>query len=396
MSHDDTAPTLVSLLRHNARQRPHGVALRHKHLGIWQEKTWQQIADDTASLASALNRQGFGRRERLLILSHPSPHALLLALAATWLGGVATLLEPDSSATDQSALLRHLHAEFVFAESLEQARGVLALPQAPHRLVYLDARGFDRQQQPFLQSYAELLSSGSPAGPEVQAHADEAAFSFWRYSPPQGAVQQSVSHAEAVREGRHLVSAERIGSHETAFAARAFATSAQLRYLLAPWLLAGFSLNFPENQASRDDDRRELGPTLVAGTRDTYTRLYHLLQQRLPEPGSRLRRLVDWSLQPQGGWLRRSLGHGLVTRPLRDVIGFSRVRLPLLLGEPLPNEIWRFFEQLQIPIRHWPDMQQLAPQPPVSADGAVQVRPVGGWREAGDAVDTVAPQESRA
>ncbi|MNR37341.1 hypothetical protein D3C85_1553490 [compost metagenome] len=67
---------------------------------------------------------------------------------------------------------------------------------------------------------------------------------------------------------------ERLTEREEALAARAFAASGQARYLLAPWLLAGFRLNFPERLETRDQDRRELGPSLVLGTRETYGRLH--------------------------------------------------------------------------------------------------------------------------
>ena len=66
------------------------------------------------------------------------------------------------------------------------------------------------------------------------------------------------AHANWWRENRSSAS-------EEALAARVFAASGQARYLLAPWLSAGFCLNFPEALATRDTDRRELGPTLGAG-----------------------------------------------------------------------------------------------------------------------------------
>jgi len=188
------------------------------------------------------------------------------------------------------------------------------------------------------------------------------------------------------------VLAEKLGADEQALAARAFAASGQARYLLAPWLIAGFCLNFPENLATRDNDRRELGPTLVAGTLETYTRLHDLVQARLPQPGSAQRRLVDWALAAQPGAARRVLGEWLVRRPLRDVIGFTRTRAPLLVGEPLSGNAQAFFAALGIAVRAWPDPAQwhspavapAVPVPPTApATPSLTTRQPGGWNPHG-------------
>ncbi|MGZ8252366.1 MAG: hypothetical protein ACXW1P_07765, partial [Methylophilaceae bacterium] len=104
--------------------------------------------------------------------------------------------------------------------------------------------------------------------------------------------------------------------------------------------------------------RRELGPTLVAGTRQTYQRLEALIESRLPLPGSIVRALFDWSLSspPSSWWSRKLIAYWLIIRPLRDVIGFSRTRIPLLVGESLPEKSSRFFASLGIEIRNWPDI----------------------------------------
>ena len=164
---------------------------------------------------------------------------------------------------------------------------------------------------------------------------------------------QETSHAELLREGQALVSGEALTEREEAFAARAFAASGQARYLLAPWLIAGFCLNFPEGLETRDIDRRELGPTLVAGTRETWQRLENMVRERLPAAGTWQRRLVDRALAPRAAGLTGLIGGWLVRRPLRDVLGFTRTRVPLIIGEPLPEASVQFFATLGIAVRNW-------------------------------------------
>ena len=120
---------------------------------------------------------------------------------------------------------------------------------------------------------------------------------------------------------------------------------------------AGFTLNFPENLVTRDTDRRELGPTLVAGTATTYQRLYTLTQSRWPLAGSVQHALVKWALdkyQRQVPVLQ-TIADWLVIRPLKDVLGLARTRVPLLVGEPLSAEAARFFAAIGIRVRDWPE-----------------------------------------
>lgn len=138
-------------------------------------------------------------------------------------------------------------------------------------------------------------------------------------------------------------------------------------------------MNFPESLATRDTDRRELGRPWYSAP-DSYGRLYALAQQRLPLPGSLLRRWLDWALDARGGLLRNGLGHVLLRRPLGDVLGLSRTRVPLLVGEALPGEVQAFFAALGVAPRIWreaPRWQAVrSPRSSLAARSQGRVQPV--------------------
>ncbi|WP_260955891.1 AMP-binding protein [Pseudomonas citri] len=352
--------SLPQWLQRQAHQHSTDVALRHKHLGVWQVRTWEQLADEVQRLASALQARGFSAGATLAIISGPRPQALLAALAAQWLGGVASLFDPQQAAAEQVQLLGTLQPDFVLVEGLEEVRRLRVAQVAPRVLVYLEKRGLaDSVLADQALDYAALVAQRPSAEllPHPHGRVQQAAFVFYRGSG-QAIEEQRISHAELLQEGQRLVMREGLGRQEEALAARAFASGGQARYLLAPWLIGGFRLNFPENLATRDRDRRELGPTLVAGTRETYERLHRYALERLPEPGGWARGLVEWALAEHPGLLQRHLGHWLVRRPLRDVLGFSRTRAPLLVGDALSPETHAFFQALGIQVRQWSDSAQ--------------------------------------
>ncbi|MEH6350237.1 AMP-binding protein [Pseudomonas sp. 3JA] len=352
----DTVPaSLPQWLQRQALEHGKDIALRHKHLGVWQERSWAHVADEVRRFASALQARGFAAGATLTIISRPRPQALLAALAAQWLGGVASLFDPLDASAGQVQLLGTLQPDFVLVEGVEDMLRLHAAQVAVGVWVYLDKRGLS-DSLPFAQAldYAALAAERPIVDLAPQGQVLQTAFVFYRGSG-RAMEEQRVSHAELLQEGQRLVTREGLGRQEEALAARAFASGGQARYLLAPWLMAGFRLNFPENLATRDRDRRELGPTLVAGTRETYERLHRYALERLPAPGSGARGLVDWALAAQPGLLQRHLGHWLVRRPLRDVLGFSRTRSPLLVGDALRPETQAFFQALGIKIRQWDD-----------------------------------------
>lgn len=343
------AITLPGWLLRQADSRPQAVALRHKRLGVWQARNWQQLLDEVRALAATMAGAGFHCGNHLLVLSRPRPEALIASLAAQWLGGVASLFDPLQQSATQQPALAQLGADFVLAEGAEEIARIRQAGIAPRWLVFVDGRGLsDRHLRGAALEYAQL-SAGDGTFSSPQTVSDDVAFAFYRQGAA-GTERQVFSHAELLAQAEVLINDERLSAGEEALVARAFAASGQARYLLASWLQAGFCLNFPERLETRDQDRRELGPSLVLGTRETYGRLFALVQERLPLAGSWRRRWLDQVLAGKGG----VLGHWLMRRPLRDVIGLSRTRVALLVGAPLDQEKQRFFAGLGIEVRTWP------------------------------------------
>ncbi len=345
-------PTLPDWLRHQAQHRPHAIALRHKRLGAWHALSWHAVATLVEKLAAGLAKRGFGAGDTLLLVSHPREEALILSLAAQWNGGVAIPLDPQLADDALGVVIAQLTPRFAFAEDDTQLDRLLAYEGL--RVIDANPRHLTEHPHPAVIDYRALSSQlegsfGSAARPQDDA------FAFVRFDTEGQLVAQRFPHATLVREAQQLVDAEKLNANDEAFAARAFAAASQARYLIAPWVLSGFRLNFPESLATRDNDRRELAPTLVAGTRETYARVAQLVDDRLPGPRSWRRRLISRIQRRQAGPLERTVTWWFITRPLREVIGFSRTHAALVIGAPLDDTTATLFEVLRIDAHAWPD-----------------------------------------
>jgi len=352
---DAQPSTLPDWLRHQAQHRPYAIALRHKRLGAWSALSWSDVATAVEQLASGLAQRGFTAGDVLLLVSHPREDALLLSLAAQWNGGVAIPLDPQLADDALRAVLTHLAPRFVFAEDDSQVDRLLT--HEGLRVIDANPRNLTRHPHPAVTDYRDL-GAQHEGRIACAARPHDDAFAFVRLDADGQLVAQRFAHATLVREARQLVDTEKLTADDEAFAARAFAAASQARYLIAPWVLSGFRLNFPESLATRDNDRRELAPTFVAGTRETYARVAQLVDDRLPGTRSWRRRLITRAQRRQGGPLARTLTWWLITRPLREVIGFSRTHAALVIGAPLDESAAALFAALRIDVRAWPDTSE--------------------------------------
>ncbi len=330
--------SLPQALLIQAQTRNRQIALRYKKLGIWKTRTWGEVAQDVDHLAEALHLQGFKATDCLLIISEADAEALLLTLAAQALGGSVSLIKPSA---DHRSWLATVKPRYAVVQNLEL---VAQLSDAePDVVIVLDDRGLHDAEDARLVDYAELLK---PAAKGIRKPLIDAAACAFVFQTPQG--EQRLTHADLLDGARQLVDIQAITERDQALAARVFAASGQARYLLAPWLVAGFCLNFPEALGTRDNDRRELGPTLVLGTRESYARLELRARERLPLPGTFAHALYRWAMAPAKGLIRRQLGYWLIRRPLLDVLGMSRLSKPLLAGDALTPQSQAFFAALGV------------------------------------------------
>lgn len=357
--------TLPAHLSEQARLRPEAIALRFKRLGIWHEKNWSELLSDVMSAAAALEADGFGDGDRLVLLSQPSPEALVMLLAAQWLGGVAAPLAIDTDTEGLAVAVRELTPRAAFGDDQEQVDRLLAAGFSGTRLIHAEARGLHAYPQTVLAHFAQWPRVATDRLALPRCVPRDAAFRYDIEGGWDDAPVGSMTHAEILDGAQRLIAARRLGVRDEAFAGRRFAPAGVVRFLLAPWLVTGFILNIAEGPESRDLDRREIGPSVVLGSAGTYARLRRRIVERLPASSEGWRgRLVAVALHSRSSLLARLL----VRRPLAEVAGLGRVRHALLVGPAPDADLIRFFAGLGVPLVCWPDPRSLSRSEPPESD----------------------------
>ena len=76
--------TLPTLLAERAKREPKGIALRQKHLGIWNEITWGDYLENVEKLAISLSEQyNIKNEETVAIIGENRPQWFYAEMASS-------------------------------------------------------------------------------------------------------------------------------------------------------------------------------------------------------------------------------------------------------------------------------------------------------------------------
>ena len=370
---------LPDLLLSNAAADRRGVALRAKQRGVWTEWSWQEVADEVSAIAHGLATAGLKRGEQVLVLGDAQPRLLFGLLGAQLAGAVVTALPARVDAAALDGLLTRTAVRFAFAED---EGAVVALAACVHfsrtdAVIVHSARHLPITADALSMVHYDTLrkrgcvAATDPHFARLPAHTGanrwEPAFAVWHLRPGDGGADSgdALSHRALIDEAEEWLEPLGVGNDDDLLLHPGLFSGDGLALAIAHWLAAGLRLNIPENANTWLGDRRELGPTYELGDTAAYEAVYDEVCERLPNSGSRVRRVIEAVLDAGarvnearasrtsvavGDRLKSLLLGWLVVRPLRDVLGLSRVRVAVHTGVPLSASAAKFYRSLGIRI----------------------------------------------
>ena len=370
--------TLPQFLLRNARQRPGEIAIREKEKGIWQQWTWSQYADETRALAMGLIALGFAKDDKLAILSDNRPQVYWMMAAVQALQGVPVPLYQDSISRQLEYVVSHSEAVMVLAENQEQVDKILeikdSLPSL-RQIIYDDPKGLRHYDDPLLISYTEVQEKGRELAQRepnrfeelvAVGKADDVAligYTSGTTGAPKGAM---LSHANLITAVQGMQEVEPYYSSDETLAYLPPAWVGDTFWSLAGSLIIGFTVNCPEGPETVEDNIREIAPHFLVAPPRIWENLVSDVQVKI-EDASFLKRLVYNKFMQTGYDVARSqmehkeltrgqkvmkaLGEFFVFGPLRDHMGFRRIRSAYTGGAPLGPEVFLFFRALGINLK---------------------------------------------
>jgi long-chain acyl-CoA synthetase len=267
---------------------------------------------------------------------------------------------------------------FAVVEDQEQVDKLLEIreqcPQLAH-VYYDDPRGMRHYDEPGLASLEELLAAGlahAQQHPDVvrdqiaAARPDDVAAMFFTSGTtgnPKGVV-----HTHRSLLDRAMVGAEfdKLGPQEDVLAYLPPAWIGQNIFSYAQWLCCGYVVNCPESFSTVNIDLKEIGPTYYFAPPRVFEGMLTSVMIRMEDAGPFKRKMFHYFMKvarqfgpdrmdgkPLGlsASLLYTLGDWLVYGPLRNNLGFSRVRVAYTAGEAIGPDLFTFYRSIGINLK---------------------------------------------
>jgi long-chain acyl-CoA synthetase len=410
--------TFPRLMLAHAQARPTAPALREKVYGIWQTTTWAELAVLVRHMACGLAQAGLQHGDHIVVVGDNRPRLYAAMLAAQSLGAVPVPLYQDAASAEYSFPIQNAEVRFAVVEDQEQVDKLLDLrstscPQLAH-IWFDDARGLrhytDDPANTGLASLDTLLAAGLAhhnAHPSffdervAQGQPQDVAAMFFTSGTtgnPKGVVHTHHSLLDRASAGQRF---DKLTAQEEVLAYMPLAWIGQNIFSYAQWLACGYVVNCPESAATVMIDLKEIGPTYYFAPPRVFEGLLTSVMIRMEDAGSFKRKVFKRAMdlakrvgpaildgtalgEKTGAQsvslldrVKYKLGDLAVYGPLRNTLGFSRVRVAYTAGEAIGPDLFTFYRSIGINLKQLYGSTETAVFVCLQPDNAVRADTVG-------------------
>ncbi len=370
--------TFPKLLMQHAAQRSSAAAMREKEYGIWQPLSWSELAQLVERMAAGMSKLGLKRGQHMVVIGTNRPRLYAAMLAAQSLGAIPVPLYQDAVAAECVFPITNAEIELAVVEDQEQVDKLLEIrPQCSllSHIIYDDPRGLRNYEEPGLIALDQVLEQGAALtasdpqwfGREVEkGQPDDVAAMFFTSGTtgnPKGVVHTHSTLMDRAQAGAEF---DKLTREEEVLAYLPPAWIGQNIFSYAQWLVCGYVVNCPESAGTVPIDLKEVGPTYYFAPPRVFEGMLTSVMIRM-EDASRIKRNIfrffmdvakrvgpqrmDGKALGLVDGLLYKLGDLLVYGPLRNNLGFSRVRVAYTAGEAIGPDLFTFYRSIGINLK---------------------------------------------
>jgi long-chain acyl-CoA synthetase len=238
-----------------------------------------------------------------------------------------------------------------------------------------DPRGLRHYSEAGVAPLDALIEQGRAFNAQHPSHFDEAVarnqpndvaamfFTSGTTGHPKGVVH---THASLIDRARAGASFDKLTNVEEVLAYLPPAWVGQNIFSYAQWLACGYVVNCPESASTVSIDLNEIGPTYYFAPPRIFEGLLTTVMIRMEDAGAIKKWLFQHCMalarrigpplmdgQPVSliDRLRYALGNVLIYGPLRNTLGFSRVRVAYTAGEAIGPDLFSFYRSIGINLK---------------------------------------------
>ena len=375
---DAALQSIPALLARNAATWGALPAYREKEFGIWQSWTWAETAAEVRAIALGYMTLGIERGDHVAIIGRNRPALYWSMIAAQMCGAVPVPLYQDAVAEEMAYVLDHCGARFVVCGDQEQVDKVLEvqdrLPGIDH-ILYLDKRGMRKYDHSRMNALADIAAEGRAAHHRVEAELDGRTgeltfdhpcvmlYTSGTTGKPKGVV---LSNRNIIVTSQNTAGFDRLRHTDEVLAYLPMAWVGDFIFSIGQAMWTGFTVNCPENAATMMTDLREIGPSYFFAPPRVFEGQLTNVMIRMEDAGRLKKRMFDHYMavarrvgpaildgKPVSvlDRLRYAIGDIFVYGPLKNTLGYSRIRVGYTAGEAIGPEIFDFYRALGINLK---------------------------------------------
>ncbi len=375
------ADTFPKLLIRNAKLYGSRPAMRHKDLGIWQTWTWGQVLDIVRAYAVGLHRLGLKRGDTIAVVGANRPKLYWSVMAAQMVGAIPVPVYADAVADELAFVLDHADVRFAAVEDQEQVDKILSVSQKLPKLeqmIYDERRGLRDYDHARLRPIDDVVAEGRKALAEdasavawldaqiVSGKGSDPSIILYTSGTTGASKGVLLTHERSILAGSDTVAFDKLTEKDVALAYLPLAWVGDHYLNYVQGMIAGFCIACPENTDTAMQDLREIGPSFYFAPPRTLEMLLTRVTIRMEDAGFLKRKLFHYFVGiarrygerilnkqpvPLSGRLLYRLGDFLVYAPLKNVLGFSRVRVAYTAGEAIGPELFGFYRSIGLNLK---------------------------------------------
>ena len=397
--------TIPKLFYQQATKYGNGrVAMREKEFGIWRPITWQGYLENVKYLALGLISLGLEDGDKVAMIGDNRPEGLWAEMATLCARGIGVWLFQDCLIDEVKYIIDHSDTKFLFGEGQEEVdKAISIINECPklEKIIWDDPKGMRNYEEDYLISLKEVQQLGrelEKQKPDLfeemvnKGSGEEVALLFYTSGTtalPKGAL---LSHHNMLTMGQHLMAVDPCKASDDYVSYLPFAWIGEQMMSISCGLQIGYTINFPEEPETAQENIREIGPHVMFAPPRMYEQMTRTVQVKYLDSTWIKRKFYGFSTNvgykvanlkfdkkavPFYWKVLEWIASITVQKKLKDHLGLSRVRNAYTGGAAMGPDHFRFFHALGVNLKQIYGQTEVAGISVVHRSGDIKFDTVG-------------------